>query len=557
MIPVRTTSKRYNRHFRRMAHLLLAIILLTPSLVIGGGVTSAASGWSIVDGNGATGINVNPAMRGENPAILEWNGEIYVAWKETIPSTPTISQIRVKKFNGSNWVSVDGGHPTYGLNYDVNRDVESPALAVYDNALYVIWLERNASYTAQVRVKKYDGTSWTNAEGGNPAGINENPSITALSPKLTAYKGELYAMWQEAAKIRAKKFNGTTWTSLDGGGTDGLNIAPGSGAGGPAMIVFGNDLYALWSERVGTGFSTVRAKKYDGTNWTVADGGAGLNKVSWNNAITPSLSVMNDHLYVAWVEARGGQYSTDDQIRVKKFEGSTWTNIDGDGEYGINVRTGYRAFEVQLAGLNNELYAIWSENSGEMASGVPVLKIRVKKYDGNGWVLAENGRNGGLNAFSTKTSRNPAITAMNGALYAVWDESDRTVVSIRAAQFTPPPPPSVTSVTVSPVTTSTMQGGNRQLFASVNAVGEAATTLTWSSSDVTNKVSVNATGLVTVARDATPGDYIITATSTFNRTKTATSTVTVTYAPAVQSITVNPSTDSLMQGESTQLTATG
>lgn len=495
-------------------------------------------------------------MRGEKPTILEWNGEIYVAWKETIPSTPTISQIRVKKFNGSNWVSVDGGHPTYGLNYDINRDVESPVLAVYDNALYLTWLERNASYTAQVRVKKYDGTSWTNAEGGNPAGINENPSITALSPKLTAYKGELYAIWQEAAKIRAKKFNGTTWTSLDGGGTDGLNIAPGSGAGGPTMIVFGNDLYALWSERVSGGFSTVRAKKYDGTNWTVADGGAGLNKVSWNNAISPSLSVMNDQLYVAWVEARGGQYSTDDQIRVKKFDGTTWTNIDGDGEYGINVNIGLRAFEVQLAGLNNELYAIWTENSNEWVSGVPVFKIRVKKYDGNGWVLAENGRNGGLNAFGTKTAVHPAITAMNGALYAVWDENDRKVVNIRAARFTPPPPPSVTSVTVSPVTTSTMQGGNRQLFAAVNAVGEASTTVTWGSSDVTNKVAVNATGLVTAARDATPGNYIITATSTFDSTKTATSTVTVTYAPAVQSITVNPSTDSLMQGESTQLTAT-
>ncbi|WFR62985.1 hypothetical protein P9222_00605 [Paenibacillus amylolyticus] len=167
------------------------------------------------------------------------------------------------------------------------------------------WLERNASYTAQVRVKKYDGTSWTNAEGGNPAGINENPSITALSPKLTAYKGELYAMWQEAAKIRAKKFNGTTWTSLDGGGVDGLNVSPGSGAGSPVMAVYGDDLYALWSEKVSNGFNTVRAKKYDGNNWTVVDGGAGLNKVSWNNAITPVLSVMNDQLYVAWVEARG------------------------------------------------------------------------------------------------------------------------------------------------------------------------------------------------------------------------------------------------------------
>ncbi|GAS83738.1 Ig-like domain-containing protein [Paenibacillus amylolyticus] len=555
MVSVGVVSKKYG-NYRRMAHLFLAIILFIPSLVIGGGVTSAASGWSIIDGYGATGINVNPAMRGEKPAIVEWNGEIYVAWRETIQSTPTINQIRVKKFNGSNWVSVDGGHPTLGLNYDVTKDVVSPTLAVYNNALYLSWSEMKTSSIGQIRVKKYDGTSWTNAEGGSVEGINGSPSISASTPKLTEYNNELYAIWTEAAKIRAKKYNGTTWTSLDGGGADGLNVSPGSGAGSPVIAVYGNDLYALWSERVSTGFSTVRAKKYDGNNWTVVDGGAGLNKVSWNNAITPVLSVIDDHLYVAWVEARGGQYSTDDQIRVKKFDGSTWTNIDGDGEYGINVNIGMRAFEVQLASLNNELYAIWSEYSGVTSNAIPIFKIRVKKYDGNGWVLAENGRNGGLNAFGTKTASNPAITAMNGALYAVWDENDRAVVNIRAAQFSPPPPPSVTSVSVSPITTSIMQGGSRQLSAVVNAVGDAPTTVTWNSSDVTNKVAVNATGLVTVARDATPGNYIITATSAFDSTKTATSTVTVTYAPAVQSITVSPSTDSLMQGESIQLTAT-
>lgn len=555
MDPVKTLMKRLNRHFRRMAHLFMAIILFIPSLMIGGSVTSAASGWSIIDGYGATGINVNPAMRGEKPAIVEWKGEVYAAWRETIQSTPTIGQIRVKKFNGSNWVSVDGGHPIYGLNFDVNKDVDSPALAVSNNALYLSWTEMKTSSIGQIRVKKYDGTSWTNAEGEGTEGINVNPSVNAISSKLTSYKGELYAIWGEAAKIRAKKYNGTTWTSLDGGGTDGLNITPNTGAGGPAMIVFGDDLYAMWSERAANGFSIVRVKKYDGINWTVADGGVGLNKVSWNNAITPALSVLDGHLYAAWVEARGGQYSTDDQIRVKKFDGTTWTNIDGDGEYGINVNIGMRAFEVQLAGMKNELYAIWSENSGEWVNGVPVFKIRVKKYNGNGWVLAENGRNGGLNAFGTKTAMNPAITAMNEALYAVWDENDRKVVNIRAAQFTPPPPPSVTSVTMSPVRTSTMQGGSRQLSAVVNAVGEAPTTVHWSSSDTTNKVTVNAAGLVNVARDATPGDYIITAASTYDSTKTAAATVTVTYAPAVQSITVSPRTASLMQGESTQLTA--
>lgn len=552
MISVGGASKKYG-NFRRMAHLFLAIILFIPSLVIGGGVTSAASGWSIIDGNGATGINVNSAMRGEKPAIVEWNGEIYVAWKETIPSTPTISQIRVKKFNGSNWISVDGGHPTYGLNYDLTKDVVSPTLAVYNNALYLSWTEMKTSSIGQIRVKKYDGTSWTNAEGGSTEGINESPSLNASTPMLTAYKGELYATWVEAAKIRMKKYNGTTWASLDGGGTEGLNVNPGSGAATPIITVMGDDLYVAWVEYLTGAKYQLRVKKYAGSNWSLADGGVGLNITSTVIPTNPSFAVINDILYMAWTEPIS---RTDDQVRVKQYDGNNWTSIDGGGQTGINVGTDFRTFTVELATLNNELYAVWGEYSGVISNAIAIFKIRVKKYDGNGWVLAENGRNGGLNVFTTKTATSPAITAMNGALYAVWDEDDRKVVNIRAAQFTPPPPPSVTSVTVSPITTSTMQGGSRQLSAAVNAVGEAPTTVTWSSSDATNKVAVNATGLVTVARDATPGNYIITATSTFDSTKTATSTVTVTYAPAVQSIAVNPSTDSLMQGESTQLTVT-
>ncbi|WP_429351372.1 Ig-like domain-containing protein [Paenibacillus sp. 4624] len=536
-----------------MAHLFLAMILLIPSLMIGGDKTLAASsGWSIIDGGGANGLNVNQTMPAETPSIAEWNGEIYVAWRERIQTTPAIYQIRVKKFNGSGWVSVDGNHPINGLNADVTRDVGSPELAVYNNALYLTWLERNASYNNQVRVKKYNGTLWTNAEGGTNVGINVDPSVSALSPKLTAYKGELYAIWTEASKVRAKKYDGTTWTSIDGGGTGGLNINPSSGAGTPIMTVMGDDLYAAWYEFMTGPSYQLRVLRYDGSNWAVADGGVGLNRSAARFPINPSLTAMNDVLYMAWTEPIN---STDEQVRVKKFEGGVWSSIDGDGNNGISITPGARSNTVKLVTLSNELYAIWSENSGVWANGIPIFKVRVKKYDGNGWTFAESGKNGGLNVYSDRTATTPSIVSMNEALYAVWSENDRTVTNIRAGRYTPPPPPSVNGVTVTPVTASIQQGGSRQLTASVDAVGEAATTVTWSSSDTTNKVTVDNAGIVRVTRDATPGDYLITATSTHDNSKKATATVTVTYAPAVNSVTVNPSTASLLQGESTQLTA--
>ncbi|WNS41557.1 Ig-like domain-containing protein [Paenibacillus sp. MMS20-IR301] len=548
-----TTSKKYN-YLRRMANVWLAIILFIPSLMIGGTV-SAASGWSIIDGSGPGGINVNSAMSAEKPAVAEWNGEIYAAWRERIQTTPAIYQIRVKKFNGSGWVSVDGNHPVTGLNADTTKDTESPALAVYNNALYLSWTEKKTSSIGQIRVKKYDGTSWTSAEGGSLTGLNVDASKNAYGNTMMVYKGELYVAWSEAAQIRVKKYNGTTWTSADGGGAAGLNISPASGAASPVMAVSGDELFVMWSEAISGSTYQLRVKKYDGATWTVADGEAGLNQSNSNHANNPSATVINDVLYVAWAEPTGGRYSTDDQVRVKKFEGGVWSSMDGGGQYGINVNGGARTFTVKLAALNDELYAVWSENSGEWASGVPVFKIRVKKYDGTAWVSAESGRIG-LNVYNTQTATSPSVTAMNGALYAVWDESDRTTVKIRAARFTLPPAPSVNSVTVSPVTASIQQGGSRQLTAVVDAVGEAPSTVTWSSSDTSGKVAVSAAGQVTAAADATPGEYTITAASTHDNSKTGTAKITVTYKPAVTSVSVNPVTASLKQGESTQLTAT-
>ncbi|CAN7728684.1 S-layer homology domain-containing protein [Paenibacillus sp. LjRoot56] len=89
--------------------------------------------------------------------------------------------------------------------------------------------------------------------------------------------------------------------------------------------------------------------------------------------------------------------------------------------------------------------------------------------------------------------------------------------------------PAISSVTVSPSTASVVQGGSKQFTATVDAVGGAGTTVTWTSSNA--KVAVNSTGEVTVAADTTPGDYTITATSTVSSSKKGTATITVTAAP--------------------------
>ncbi|WP_238403866.1 S-layer homology domain-containing protein, partial [Paenibacillus paridis] len=113
--------------------------------------------------------------------------------------------------------------------------------------------------------------------------------------------------------------------------------------------------------------------------------------------------------------------------------------------------------------------------------------------------------------------------------------------------------PAINSVSVSPNTASMLQGGIKQFAALVDAVGGAATTVTWKSSDA--KVSVDSTGKVTVAADTPPGEYMITATSTVNDSKKGNATITVTAAPAINSVSVSPNTASMIQGGIKQFAA--
>ncbi|MFB5763607.1 S-layer homology domain-containing protein [Paenibacillus medicaginis] len=85
----------------------------------------------------------------------------------------------------------------------------------------------------------------------------------------------------------------------------------------------------------------------------------------------------------------------------------------------------------------------------------------------------------------------------------------------------------VHSVSVSPSNINVQPGGSEQFTATVDASGGAVETVTWSISDTSGKVSIDNTGYVTVATDAAPGVYTITAISTADTSKQGTATFVV------------------------------
>ncbi len=199
---------------------------------------------SVVEGPGLTlaSGNVN------NPKLAVFDDSLFITWQENLSAYPSPSQsyIPVKRYGGeTTWSDTNDGN---GLNSDPNMSAAFPRLVTFGDRLFATWRESNGT-GLQVRVKVYDNVSgWTWADGG---GLNADPSRTALSPAMTVYNNSLYAIWPElnansTAQVRVKKYDGTGWSFVDGG--TGLNADPSKPAADPILAAFGNGLYAVWAE---------------------------------------------------------------------------------------------------------------------------------------------------------------------------------------------------------------------------------------------------------------------------------------------------------------------
>ena len=138
-----------------------------------------------------------------NPKMQNFNTEIYAAWSETNADNRT--QIRVKSYDGSSWSFVDGDNATKGINKDYTQNASYPQLVkVTDNSssskLYAVWLEENGN--TQVRVAEFDGTStWSFKDGDSFDGLNLNTAKITGKPSVTAYLYKLIVAWSETNSL--------------------------------------------------------------------------------------------------------------------------------------------------------------------------------------------------------------------------------------------------------------------------------------------------------------------------------------------------------------------
>lgn len=229
-----------------------------------------STSWNLVDkiGDNTTGINKDTSKNAINPKLLNFNSGIYAAWSE---DNGTASQIRVARYNNSSsWAFVDGDGST-GINKATDKNATYPTMAVLSTKLYLAWSETNADNRTQIRVKSYDGSSWSFVDGDNATkGINKDYTQNASYPQLVkvtdnSSSSKLYAVWLEEngnTQVRVAEFNGTSsWIFKDGDSFDGLNLNTAKISGKPSATAYLNKLIVAWSETNSLGVPQIRIAK--------------------------------------------------------------------------------------------------------------------------------------------------------------------------------------------------------------------------------------------------------------------------------------------------------
>ena len=293
--------------------------------------------WSLVGGDGSNN-GWTPYIYDKVSSMQSYEGDLYVGLGVTA------NEADLYKLDGSTWSQVGGDGVGWGANFE-----EVLSQAVLGNYLFVGL--GNSSDDAEVW--RYDGTNWLKVggdDGGNGTVYNSWTGAMNIEQVLSLqpYKGKLYAglgntnndaaVWECTGC--ADPLATPSWTKVGGGGIngswstsslDGFNNVD-------ALLAYRDTLIAT----LGTGTGEAEVWEYNGSNWIQIGGGANI-RGSWDAGSyerVRTIGVYNGHLYAGLGNSTGDG-------EVWRYNGTTWTNVAGDGVgWGVNVFEEINAISV-------------------------------------------------------------------------------------------------------------------------------------------------------------------------------------------------------------------
>ena len=396
--------------------------------------------WVLVDGGvSSTGVNKNSTYRADNVSLhvfptannlfeAAFGNNTFVA----VGSSPTVNNLSGVTFGNNTFVAVgDSGNIVRSTD---NGSSWENATSPTANGLYGVTFGSNTFVGVGLNgniIKSTDnGTSW-----------EKTTSYGTSWEKTTSYSNsKLYVSWSEVSKvgsisqIRVKNYENSSWSTIDGDSNNGINLRGSSNATHPSLADNGTHLFAIWSEDKGAGKGEIHSKVYDNSTdyWDTNSNFQALNYSTSYSANNPQLLYNNSSLYAIWSENNADNRT---QIRVKSYDGSNWSFVDGDNATkGINKDYTQNASYPQLVKVtdnssSSKLYAVWLEENGS-------TQVRVAEFDGtSSWNFKDGNSFDGLNLNTAKITGKPSAVAHLYNLIVAWSETNSLgVPQIRVAK---------------------------------------------------------------------------------------------------------------------------
>ncbi|MCA6423804.1 MAG: T9SS type A sorting domain-containing protein [Flavobacterium sp.] len=226
------------------------------------------------------------------------DNEPIIVWKENT------SSIIMKKFNGTNWVTMNSSTITGNIFYPVLKIDKN----IVPNIIYLGY--RNSNNRAVI--SRYNNSAWSSVGGSSiSTGVANDISIDV-------FNNILYASFIDANdnfKISVKKFNGTSWENMG-------NLDFTASSDNPYLKIKNNKPYIIYQ----SGFENkVSLIEFNGTNWNYI----GNQNFSSGKGNYPSLEFINNVPIAIYSGDKGSfakYYGTENVLSLPYF--SETSNFD-------------------------------------------------------------------------------------------------------------------------------------------------------------------------------------------------------------------------------------
>lgn len=297
--------------------------------------------------------------------------------------------------NGTNsWEIV--GSPGFSISEATNAAI---AFDPGSNDLYAAYtiIKPDRPGVGEVKIMKFDGSSWTNVGGNDLAiGVTGYKSI-AFNPR-NRQPYVVYSDYNNANKLSVITFNGKSWVYVG---------MPGFSEGQAnyisiAFSPFDAIPYVVYSDASNS--NKVSVMKFDGNDWVYIGnpGGASSGRASFTDIAFDRVS-QNSQPYIVYTET-GNMF----KATVRKFNGVTWDNV---GSTGFSSATPAFYTRIVINQFNNQPYIVYTDISN---------KINVVTFNGNSWETIGNSNSAAGGASYTDI----AIGTTDGKVYISYIDKE-------------------------------------------------------------------------------------------------------------------------------------